>query len=101
METTQRIERLPVDRILIDAYQRTLNNRRVERIDKEKSTEAIQSACGFPKAAAQVNDMLLKSKGYRKLIVKNYIVFYIPDDEIRKINVMRVMYYAMDYLKEL
>ena len=32
METTQRIERLPVDRILIDAYQRTLNNRRVERI---------------------------------------------------------------------
>lgn len=63
--------------------------------------EAIVSACGFPYAAPSVNDMLLRSKGYHKLIVKNYIVLYIPDDEAHVLNVMRVVYYAKDYLKEL
>ncbi|MEG1514696.1 MAG: type II toxin-antitoxin system RelE/ParE family toxin [Clostridia bacterium] len=63
--------------------------------------EAIVGACRFPEAAPPVNDVLLKRKGYRKLIVKNYIVFYIPDDANRKLNVMRVMYFARDYLKEL
>jgi len=62
---------------------------------------AIVAACAFPYAAPPVNDELLKRKGYRKLIVANYIVFYIPDDERRKLNVMRVVYFAKDYLKEL
>ena len=62
---------------------------------------AIISACDFPQAAPPVNDVLLKSKGYRKLIVKNYIILYIPDDEAHILNVMRVVYYAKDYLKEL
>ena len=63
--------------------------------------EAIIAACRYPQAAPAVNDKLLRSKGYRKLIVKNYIVLYIPDDESRVLNVMRVVYYARDYLKEL
>ena len=62
---------------------------------------AILSACDFPQAAPAVNDALLKSKGYRKLIVKNYIILYIPDDEARVLNVMRVVYFAKDYIKEL
>ena len=62
---------------------------------------AIVNACQFPEAAPSVNDALLRIKGYRKLIVKNYIVFYIPDTEMRKLNVMRIMYFAQDYLKEL
>lgn len=63
--------------------------------------EAIISACGFPQAAPSVNDALLKDKGYRKLIVKNYIVLYIPDEEAHILNIMRIVYYAQDYLKEL
>lgn len=62
---------------------------------------AIISACAFPFAAPPVNDDLLQQKGYRKLIVSNYIVFFIPDDEKRKLNVLRVVYFAKDYLKEL
>lgn len=63
--------------------------------------DAIVSACGFPQAAPLVNDVLLRSKGYRKLIVRNYIVLYIPDDEAHILNVMRIVYFARDYLKEL
>lgn len=62
---------------------------------------AIENACRFPQAAPQINDELLKQKGYRKLIVKNYIICYLPDDEKRKLNVMRIIYFAKDYLKEL
>jgi plasmid stabilization system protein ParE len=63
--------------------------------------EAIIAACTFPYAAPSVNDELLQQKGYRKLIVSNYLVLYIPDDEKRKLNVMRVVYFAKDYLREL
>ena len=63
--------------------------------------DAIRSACDFPQAAPPVKDALLKSKGYRKLIVKNYIILYIPDDEAHILNVMRVVYFAKDYVKEL
>ena len=62
---------------------------------------AIVAACRFPEAAPLVTDALLARKGYRKLIVKNYLVFYIPDHNARTINVMRVMYFAKDYLREL
>lgn len=62
---------------------------------------AIQNACNFPLAAPQIKDKLLLHKGYRKLIVKNYIIFYIPDHTNHVLNVMRVIYFAKDYLKEL
>lgn len=62
---------------------------------------AIEHACLFPQAAASVNDPLLKRKGYRKLVVKNYIILYIPDHQRRKLNIMRIVYFARDYLKEL
>lgn len=62
---------------------------------------AISAACEFPLSLPSINDALLRVKGYRKIIVKNYIVFVIPDQERKILNVMRVMYYARDYLKEL
>lgn len=62
---------------------------------------AIEKACCFPMAAPLVNDVLLKAKGYRKIMVKNYIVFYIPDEDKRRLNIMRILYFAKDYLKDL
>lgn len=62
---------------------------------------AIDLACLHPYAASKVNDPALSRKGYRKLMVKNYIVFYIPNDSKRVLHVMRVMYFARDYMKEL
>ena len=63
--------------------------------------EAIEAACAYPLSLPRVNDALLKVKGYRKIIVRNYIVFVIADEENRRLDVMRVMYYARNYLKEL
>ena len=67
----------------------------------DKIQDAIESACRHPHATTPVNDVLLKARGYRKLIEGNYIILFIPDDEQRVLNVMRVVYYAKDYLKEL
>ena len=62
---------------------------------------AIEKACRFPHAITPVNDKLLKARGYRKLIVGNYLVLLIPDDQKRVLNIMRVVYFAKDYLREL
>lgn len=63
--------------------------------------EAVSTACEFPLSLPLINDSLLRMKGYRKIIVKNYIAFVLPDQQSEILNVMRVMYYARDYLKEL
>ena len=62
---------------------------------------SIQNACIFPLAAPLLKDGPLLQKGYRKLIVKNYLVLYIPDDGKRILNVMRILYFSKDYLREL
>lgn len=67
----------------------------------EKVEETIRSACAFPLSLPPVNDELLRMKGYRKILVNNYIVFVLPDQKSEVLNVMRVLYYARDYFKEL
>lgn len=62
---------------------------------------AIEHACDFPLSLPTVQDALLRMKGYRKIIVKNYIVFVLLEPKNEVLNVMRVMYHARDYLKEL
>lgn len=67
----------------------------------EKVEEAIRFDCTFPLSLPPVNDELLRMKGYRKILVDNYIVFVLPDQKNEALNVMRVLYYARDYFKEL
>ena len=63
--------------------------------------EAIRSACAFSLSLPPVTDDLLRMKGYRKILVNNYIVFVLPDQKSEVLNVMRVLYHARDYFKEL
>lgn len=44
---------------------------------------------------------IARMKGYRKILVNNYIMFVLPDQKSEVLNVMRVLYYARDYFKEL
>ena len=62
---------------------------------------AVEKACAFPLSLSAIQDEMLRRKGYRKIIVKNYIVFVLHDQKNEVLNVMRVMYYARDYLKKL
>ncbi|MCK5686401.1 type II toxin-antitoxin system RelE/ParE family toxin [bacterium] len=51
----------------------------------------------FPFSCSYVEDIILKDKGYRKLIVKNYITFYIVNDKDKKVVIMRVLYGRQNY----
>ena len=54
----------------------------------------------FPFSCEVVTEKLLRLKGYRKLLVNNYIVFYIVDEQKREVDIVRVLY-AMRAYKDL
>ena len=51
----------------------------------------------MPYSCPAVDDELLRAKGYRKLVVKNYIALYIVSDNEKLVTVMRLVYGASDY----
>ena len=51
----------------------------------------------FPCSGSPVSDDILNSRGYRKLIVKNYIVFHLIDEAEKQVVIMRVLYGAQRY----
>lgn len=44
-----------------------------------------------------MGDEYLRNKGYRKLIVDNYIVFYLIWEEKKQVIIMRVLYGKQKY----
>jgi toxin ParE1/3/4 len=44
-----------------------------------------------------VLDEPLKKRGYRKLIVGNYMVFYLVNEQERQVIITRILYGAGDY----
>ena len=48
----------------------------------------------FPYSGSFVLDQYLKNKGYRKLVVDNYIVFYLVNERDKHGVIMRVLYGA-------
>ena len=51
----------------------------------------------FPLSCNIVSDKTLGKQGYRKLIIDNYIVFYLVDKMDRKVTIMRILYGARRY----
>ncbi|MEI3614977.1 type II toxin-antitoxin system RelE/ParE family toxin [Pseudogracilibacillus sp. SO30301A] len=51
----------------------------------------------FPYSCSFVTDEILKNKGYRKLIIENYISFYLVWEEEKQVVVMRVLYGGQKY----
>ena len=51
-----------------------------------------------PHAFPLCSDKRLRDSGYRKITVKNYIVFYRTDDKTNAIYIMRVIYGRRDYI---
>lgn len=64
----------------------------LERIEKE-----IMRLREFPFSCNCVADEYLKNKGYRKLVVDNYIVFYLIEEEKKQVIIMRVLYGKQKY----
>lgn len=62
-----------------------------------KIESSIMRLMIFPYSCSFVLDDLLKSKGYRKLIVDNYIVFYLVNEIVKEVVIMRILFGAQNY----
>lgn len=49
----------------------------------------------FPLRCPQVKDRLLRAKGYRVLVVENYLVFYVVLDSV--VQIRRILYGKRNY----
>jgi plasmid stabilization system protein ParE len=68
-------------------------SRRIALIDK-----AIRSLEDNPFQYPLARDDYLASKGYRLIVVKNHIVFFVIREKITKVSVMRVLYARRDWM---
>jgi addiction module RelE/StbE family toxin len=55
----------------------------------------ISSLTTMPYRCPQVRNSVLKSKGYRFLVVDNYIVFFVVQDET--VQIRRILYNKQNY----
>jgi addiction module RelE/StbE family toxin len=78
--------------ILEELFATSASTNILERIEKE-----IMILKEFPFSCNHVADEYLRNKGYRKLIVDNYIVFYLIEEENDQVIIMRVLYGKQKY----
>ena len=68
-----------------------------------KMMDAIEAAIAvlvdMPQKFPLVTDERLASMGYRKFIVKSYMVFYTIDDKSNVVNIIRIVYARRDWLR--
>jgi addiction module RelE/StbE family toxin len=58
-------------------------------------TQQVASLSHMPNRCPNVKDSALAAKGYRYLIVENYLVFYIVDGDT--VQIRRILYGRRDY----
>ena len=58
---------------------------------------AIRSLSEMPARFALVGDERLALQGYRKMLVKNYLVFYLIDEEAACVDIVRILYARRDW----
>jgi plasmid stabilization system protein ParE len=61
--------------------------------------EAMAGLSEMPQRFPLVNDDRLSQMGYRKLAVKNYIVFFSIDEKNSVVDVERILYARRDWLR--
>lgn len=68
-----------------------------------KMMDTIEDAVGglmdTPQKHPPVTDERLATMGYRKLPIKNYIVFFTIDETNKVVNVERILYARRDWLR--
>ncbi|MEW6662431.1 MAG: type II toxin-antitoxin system RelE/ParE family toxin [Bacillota bacterium] len=63
----------------------------------EKIESSIMRLKYYPYSCGFVLDEPLKSRGYRKLIVDNYLAFYLVNEPEKQVVIMRILYGAQKY----
>jgi len=60
---------------------------------------AMTGLSDLPQHCPVVRDERLSQMGYRKLIVKNYVVFFSIDEKNKVVNIERILYVRRDWLR--
>lgn len=63
--------------------------------------ECYKQLTSNPFVYARSNDLRLARKGYRKAVIKKYLLMFKVDEDTKTVVVYRVFYGAMDYKKML
>ena len=63
----------------------------------DKLHKSILSLRELPERHALLTDKLLRSKGIRKILVENYIVFYRVNEEEKSVAVLRILHVRRDW----
>ncbi|GAA0607911.1 type II toxin-antitoxin system RelE/ParE family toxin [Virgibacillus siamensis] len=85
-----------LDDIYSYIYNELFNEGAADNLLKQIETSVMRLK-EFPFPCSLVTDEILKNKGYRKLIVANYIAFYLVREEEKQVVVMRVLFGAQKY----
>ncbi len=72
------------------------NSQAAEKI-MEEIEKSISQLEQFPYIGSEVADPHLSRKGYRKLVVNNYLIFHLINAEQKQVIIMRVLYGAREY----
>jgi toxin ParE1/3/4 len=51
----------------------------------------------FPLTGSLVQETILEAKGYRKLIIHEYIALYTVDEQKKEVRIIRIIYGKRDY----
>ena len=63
----------------------------------DKIEKNIMNLGIFPYSCNLVLDETLNKKGYRKLVIDNYIVFYLVNDFEKQVIIMSILYRTQNY----
>lgn len=68
-------------------------------LDKIKAE--ITKLSSFPKKYALIDEEPWRTEGIRKIVVKNFLIYYWVDDENNRVQVTAVIYSRRDWKKQL
>lgn len=63
----------------------------------EDAADDLDGIYLYPFSANLVLDEVLQEKGYRKLVIDNYLVFYLVDECEKSVILVRILYGAKNY----
>ena len=68
-------------------------------LDKMKAE--ITKLSSFPKKQALIDEEPWRTEGVRKIVVKNFLIYYWVDDENNRVQVTTVIYSRRDQIRQL
>nr|DAI09309.1 MAG TPA: Plasmid stabilization system protein [Caudoviricetes sp.] len=87
---------------LVDIYDyisRELGNPDAAQKLLDAFEKGLVQAREIPFSCPKIVNVPVKNKEIRKLIVENYIIFYLANEQEKQIEVVRILYGMMDYHK--